>query len=310
MLRKMISLHLECVDMNAPNINKLIKKIEVFLRDNRLVPLTISPIKLEGVLSLGTVLDCRRTESNASHILLKKFSNRLRDLRLDLKKLEPIHPDAEPLRKSLDQVMDTLEIPKDYFWLETHFPGETFREGIARFYHSNGVLLYHVKSTMHAINSSIDEPDFRFKSVGSLEALFQGLDRFVQQTRYGFTEDYWTHCAHKSVFVEGTRFLQKAYFETLLKSEDLPSPLSWSTEPKRFDYQQAHEAIVKRLLPILEHLCVQYHKLQLDSLDGPPNLAFMSSLPAIREHTLDDPPVQPRKLQRMLPSEEEITIYL
>jgi hypothetical protein len=309
-IKKVISMNSKDVLCSNRLLHEFIKKAEQYLNNHHQPWCNLSKQELEGIGSISFNLHHLGKDLDKSRQELRECKTQLQNLRLDLKKLEPLNPDATPIRQTLDELMDSLEITKDYNWLETHFPGANFREGVARFFQKDGDILYNLISTMTAINRCIDDPNFHFKSVGALDQLYRSFHRFLNITRYEFKPEFWSSFKDKSIIAEGSRILQTAYTEIILKPYDFPCILNFSKFPKTYDNSRANEVIKSKLIPIAEHLCLEYTQLKFDSVDEPPNIEFMLSFPEVRQPTLDDPPVRERKLRRMLPSEPEITIYI
>lgn len=301
---KIVALNPEELLINNDLVHSLIKEAETLLKDRYMVTFIIPQIQLEGFFSLTFVLDRCGKSINESFVQLKCFNKRLRELRLDLVQIEKTYIEGNNLRKPLDYLMDMLELPKEYYWLEKNFPGPAFREGLYRFYESEKDVLASAIGRIRSINWGINEEAFKhfqIDSLGPLENLLRGLRVFVERTERQFTESFWDTFEYKSCLIAGMQISESAYFETLHKR----SSIVWTFElfeksgSNNLDPGKVRSEISDTILPELEHLWFQFGKLKLTQFDSPPDFNYMATLPEVDKTRDIDKPFQPRKLQKL-----------
>ena len=146
-------------------------------------------------------------------------------MRFNLITLEPTHSEARILRHSLDELIDQLEIRKEYYWLEKNVPGPNFREGVARFYESEKVVLGALIADMNRLNYRLIPKEFRWSdpylySTQAAEALEESLRHFTEWSRHKFDDQFWTTFDRKNIIIEVRPILTSIYFEFTSKMGD------------------------------------------------------------------------------------------
>lgn len=309
---KIMALNQENLLLNNSAVHLLIKELEILLKNHYVMTFRIPKIKLEGFFSLTLILERTGKSIGESHIRLKSAGDRLRDLRLDLTKLEQTEAQARILRPPLDSLMDFLELPKDYYWLEKNFPGPAFREGIHRFYESEKDVFAAVISDIGYINRHISKDyiakvivEPHIQSLARLEVLEQTMRYFLQWTSNGVTEEFWQTFEGKTLFSGGEKILRDVWCEVISNTSAIIASSENDTrvlpdDPVIYPDHQRTRTILKKISQMMEHLIIQYHKLRLSEFDLPPDLNYMATLPEVDKAIKDiDKPIYPRKLQKL-----------